>query len=649
MQRVVSGSAKGARILSVAAHAVPKVGLLTALLCSTQIAPIALPAAAQTADVVADDGETVILGEIVVTTRRTEEVLEDVPGSVVVITDEELERSNAIEGIDVLERLPNVNFTEASDPSDVEISIRGISDLVGANAASGPTNGVFVDGVLLNPTGTFIGINPNLLDLERVEVAFGPQGTAFGRGTIGGAINYVTKKPTEELEFTLSGGVGSFPDGDLRAVANAPILENGLLSARIVAFGRYSDGFLDLTTIGDDSASQDYGGRISLRSQPTDRLTFDISASFDRSEFDAPSASLVSDAEDGDPQSPINFVEQDRLDRLLITGDIAYEFDFGTLTSKSSFLNTDFDSLADSDFTELDIITTDLDAEDRSVSQEFRFESAEFDLPSQFGTIAVNGGVSFSFNRGDNAFIVDTGSDFFAGATALAQGLLPPTVLPPTASFVDDGGFGGLDSRQDVDTIGIYGDVRWRPVPPLELAVGARFSRDRVKVSSVSTGAGLISTGIGLLEIPGLGTIPFDTTALLDPVFPPEPFAEEEETFSAVTPNASILYEWSDTFTTYASFSTGFRAGGFSASSTEGLVPFDEEKVRSFEAGFRARFLENRLQLRANGFFLDYDDVQVTSTTDQIGILIVDNAAAARSVGSEIGITVVPVTGLRAD
>ncbi len=507
----------------------------------------AAPALAQDAEpgtgpeTAAEAGATV-LDEIVVTTRRTEELLEDVPGSVVVLGDEEIERSNLEDTDDLIRRLPNVNFTEGSDPTDVDISIRGLANLVG-DSASGPTNGVFVDGVLLNPTGSVLGVNPNLFDLERVEVAFGPQGTAFGRGTIGGAINFVPKKPTDAFEAEISTEIGSFPDGEFRTVLNAPILPDGLLSARFVGFGSVSNGFIDLTTVDDAIDQNDIGGRLSLRSQPTDRLTLDFSASFDRSRFNAPRTATLDSVEAGDPTSDIDVVDDDDLDRALITGDVAYDFDFGTLSSKTSFLNVTLDSLDDSDFTALDIISTEIESLDQSVAQEFRFESAAVDLGRTLGTVSVNGGAAFSFNTNNDAFVVDSGPDFFPAVTVFATGL---GLIPPGSAIIDDGSFGTLSTEQDVFNLGIFGELRWAPTDRLELAAGARFNRDVVTVNTVGDGEGLLATSEGLLatEIPGVGPAVVPFLSPLPPVFPPTPFAEEEEVFTAVTPNASIRYDW---------------------------------------------------------------------------------------------------------
>ncbi|MEO1316131.1 MAG: TonB-dependent receptor [Pseudomonadota bacterium] len=558
------------------------------------------------------------MSEIVVTARRTEEAIQDVPGSVVVLSGEELERSNIENTAEAVFRLPNVSFTENSDPTDLSLSIRGITNLIGTGA-SGPTNGVFLDGILLNPTGATSGINPNLVDLERVETAFGPQGTAFGRGTIGGAVNFVARKPTDEFEASLSADVGSFPNGGARAVLNAPLLEDGLLSARLVAFGDITDGFVEFP-LGDgpDSVGRnDVGARLSLRSRPTDRLTLDASVSFDRSEFDASNSATLISVEDDNPVSGGSFVDQNSVDRFLASLQGNYDFDIGSLKSTTSFFRTDVDTLDDTDFTSLDFTVGSGSLDEQAIAQEFRFESDEFDAPLVGGSVSFNVGTSISFNEFDVLSVLDPGPDAFV-ILGESFGLGP---LPDDGSTVTTG------SEQEVFNFGVYGDVRWRPIPELEIVGGARFNLDRVTEIGET-----VSTGLSAFAIPSV------------------PFASGEETFTAITPNASIKYDWSDNFSTYFSFSTGFRAGGFSSGLT-GFDSFEEENVRSFEAGFRASLLDNRLTISGSGYFIDYDDIQV-AISEVVGgapVLTIDNAASARSVGTEIGIGLLPVEGLRID
>ena len=551
------------------------------------------------------------LGPVTVTARRTEELLQDVPGSVVVLTDEELRRSNVGNATDVLSRLPNVGFLSGSDPNTLPLSIRGVSNLAGAGT-SGPTNGVFSNGILLNPTGQAFGIDPNLVDLERVEAVFGPQGTAFGSGTIGGAINFVTKKPTEEFEASLETEIGSFPDGRGTAIVNSPILDKGLLSARLVAFGGISDGFVDFENVSDpDSIGRDdIGVRLSLRSQPTNRLTLDTSVSFDRTEYDAENEVPIDRFDDDDLVSEADFVGEGRIDRLLTSFEWVYDLDRGSIRSTTSFLQNESEIAEDTDFSQIDFDVTTGTLEERAIAQEVRFESESFTLPAQSGEVSFNLGVSTNFSEFERDILSDPGSDAFA-----------------LFGELDDGSTTLSSSKQNVFNVGLFGDARWRPIPALEIGFGARFSRDRVRQEGE-----VLTSGLSALASP------------------PVPFASEEAIFTAVTPSASIKYDWSENFSTYFTFSTGYRPGGFSALQT-GLSGFEEESVLSYEGGFRASLFDDRLLVTGSGYLLDYDDIQVTTVDDggSLPVFRIDNAAAARSVGSEIGVSVLPTQGLRID
>ncbi|MGF1462181.1 MAG: TonB-dependent receptor [Maricaulaceae bacterium] len=551
---------------------------------------------------------------ILVTARRTEEDLQDVPQSIAVLTAEEIERSNFGNVRDYLVRLPNISFTEGSSPVDTNISIRGISNFI-ATGASGPTTAIYVDEVIVNPTGGTIGIDPNLFDLERIEAVFGPQGTTFGRGAIGGVINLVTQKPTEEFSASLSVEGGSFPDGEVRGVINGSLTGDDKLTARLVAFGAISDGFVEfaapeLGSVGSES----YGARLSLRSQATEKLVLDLSGSFDRTNFDGTNTASVDSILGGEQLlSLADFQGPNQADRSLITARGTYDTGFGDFIATTSYFLASNDVASDSDFTPLDFFVTTGETVEDSVAQEFRFQSIDFDAPI-LGRTSFVVGANFSFNDFDSTFVLAPGDDAFFILTA---GL-------PGGPFPNDGSTVTTVFDQEVFNVGVFGDVRFRPIPKLELSAGARFNRDNVEVSGEN-----ISFGVAAF------------------VAPPIPAFFGEEDFSAVTPKGSILYEWTDTVSTYFSVSTGFRAGGFNSAAGAVGVPFDEENAISYEGGVKSTWFGGRLVFNANGFFVDYDDLQVVAV-DVIGGVATSfttNAASARSIGTEITLDANPFDG----
>lgn len=534
------------------------------------------------------------LRDITVTARRTEELVQDVPGSVLAIPSEEIERSNITTIQGVKQRSPNLNIAQTGNRQATDISIRGISNIAGVRA-SGPTVGVYVDEAIINPTGANTAVDPNLLDLERVEVLYGPQGTAFGRGAIGGAINYVTRKPTEDFEATIDAEVGSNPDGLVRTILNGSLSGDRTLMARLVAFGQYDDGFIDTPNIGGSTDSQDYGGRLSLRSQPTDRLTLDLSGSFDRTKYRANNyATLDSIEGDGGLEFLINRDGDNRVDRSLVNFRGTYDFDSGTLTSNTSYLDVRGRTEQDFDFTQIDVFFGETSNEQQSIAQEFRFESESAMVPLLGETgflVGVNGTWAEEKNEGE-----------------LTAGADNP-FAPPGATIVI------LPSTEKVFDIGVFGEFRFRPIKKLELAAGGRFTYNEVEFSQ-------------------------------------ETFETERISSSNFSPKGSARYDWTEDFSTYVLISTGFKSGGFNAFNTGPFSgrKFENETAINYEGGVKSSWFDDRLFVNASAFALFYNDIQVASLVDLGGGVIsrvVENAAKARSVGTELEITALPTDGLQ--
>lgn len=535
-----------------------------------------------------------VTDEIVVTARRFEEAVSDVPGSVVVVTEEEVQRSNIVDLFDYVERVPNLAIQEAGNPLDNDIALRGVSNFTGA-AASGPVVGFFLDDVSLNPTGSTNALNLNLIDVERIEVLFGPQGTTFGRSTIAGAVNFVTKKPSVEREATLELQGGSFLDGRVKGALAGSLTGDKLLTARFTAFGDVSRGFIELPNQDDFNGENNFGARLALRSQPTDRLTLDLSGSFDRTVFDQTNA-IAAETIDADP--PQNFETIDSgssVNRSLFVFDGNYDFDVGSLSSKTSLSRLSAEQLNGDDL-ELDLVTSSFTTSERSVAQEFKFEADGLQVPI-LGEVGFVAGVNFAFSEEDVTSNIDFGA--------------APLIASTTESVKD---------------FGVFADLRFRPVEKLELGAGARFTRSAVELEGEQAPS--------LVELPGL-----------PPIVIPGVTGTFEDTFTAITPRGSARYDWTDDFSTYVAISTGFRPGGFNPLGPSFGLGFKDERVINYEGGFRASFLDNRVDVSGTGFALFYDDIQITSVLAP-GVVAIGNAGKARSIGSEISINARPLDGL---
>lgn len=544
------------------------------------------------------DEDAFDLGTVIVTTaRRTVEAVSDIPGNVVVLDQDFLDDSNITDFTDATEFLPNTNVGTNSDPRRGEFSIRGISNL--NIAATSPTIGVFQNGVLQNGTGLRFNINPTLRDLERVEVLYGPQGTAYGRGTIGGAINYVTAKPVFEQEASLKLDYNDLDEVDAEFVFNTPLSDT--VALRGVLYGNDFPGFIDAPIAPETSSigSDNLGGRLSLRWQPSDAFTLDASIQYDESSYDGSFAATEESVLAGNPVQLSNTVPGVDIERTNYLLDARYSTEFGTFISTTGFIESTLNGTEDFDLGVDDNSVLVRDNFEDTFSQELRFESRDFDAGT--GSLSFNVGVNYSETSAETQQDFRT-NDFFT------QG-------PGTSNAI---------FTRDVENYGIFGDIRWRPTDRLEIAAGARYSDDSVKVRSQAVTTGSIAA-----------LIPSDDEVL-------------KASFSGFTPNVSVLYDWTETFSTYASFSTGYKPGGFAIQPGVGLTQFEEENAKNYEIGFRSSFFDNTVTVAGSIFRLDYEDIQVPLRIDPPNGFFggVDNAAEARSEGFELSVSANPLPGL---
>ena len=545
-----------------------------------------------------DDGPT-RLAPVTVTARRTKELLQDVPQSVVALDAEEIERSNIETLEDYFERAPNVAFTENGTRARNNPAIRGLSDLAGAGTSA--VVGFYVDETSITPLGSGVGIDTNLLDVERVEVVYGPQGTTFGRNALGGVVNIVTKKPSPEFEAEAAADFNSLPGGGGKFVVNGGLLPDGLLSARLSAYGEASDGFIDLSQAGasdpDSIGERSYGTRLALRAQPSDRLLIDLSGSYSGYETDGLNVITFDNFQAGDFTNDSDFIGQTSLDRYLAVARVEYDFDAFTLISNTSYFDAERTEDFDGDLSPLDITRVRDAGEDTSeVAQEIRLESESFDLPV-LGEAEAIFGANTSFAKGEGAFTFEFGTDSPIG--------------PGSSQSTSD---------SEAFSLGVFSDIRFRPLAGLEINVGLRYSRDEVEQTSDQVS-----------DVPFLPNVPSTT------------FSGD---FSSLDPKVSVSYRWTEGFLTYATVSTGYRSGGFNGpdSGAPGQ-PIEEENAISYEAGVKSTWLDQRLLVNLAGFYTEYDDIQV-ATPGVLTNSFVVNAAEARSTGMELTVAAEATDGL---
>lgn len=236
-------------------------------------------ASAQESNSTTSQSLTPVVEEIIVTAQRREESIQDVPISISALSGDQMDKLN-VRGIeDVFSRAPNVSAVTNGSRDRKEISIRGISNQLDpyTNIRSA-TYSFYIDEFNV-VAGTN---NPQILDLERVEVLRGPQGTYFGRNSIGGAINVTTRKPNDDWFAQIGLGYSSFDTREASAIVNVPIVE-GIFAIRGSGLFEASDGNIgNINSIGGGNDSDYKTGRLIARWTPTDSTTSDTTFSYTR-------------------------------------------------------------------------------------------------------------------------------------------------------------------------------------------------------------------------------------------------------------------------------------------------------------------------------------------------------------------------------
>lgn len=558
------------------------------------------------------------LEEVVVTSRRREESLQDVPIAVSAFSAESIER-NRIEGVDdVFSRTPNVSYTTEGSRDRKRLSIRGVTEFITeAGEATVPANtfGIYIDDFSV-ATATS---NPGVMDIERIEVLRGPQGTYFGRNAVGGALNITTRKPDNELFSEVTADVSRYETYEIGGTLNLPLVTDKLALRANVKY-QQSDGFIkNINPIGGGNDSEYKYGRLSLRYTPNDRLTLDVVASASDElvgmREGVPSGVLSAFTEslygtvtpDGVgywPQNTdrVNFNRPQEVGSKYqyITARTEYRWDKVRLTSVSGYLESKTFLRGDVDGGSQDLFYERKPYDRDALSQEFRLGSIE----GQVWDWTV--GAIYSRDRGNIDQATQVGND-------------QPFGLPV--------GFEVTRNTADNETIGmaVFGEAVWHATDRLDLLLGLRATRDKVKISEVTFTAGDARLSIS-----------------------------EEDTFEDISPRFTASYALSDASKVYATISKGFKSGGVQIAQNDLISDsYDPETIWNYEIGIKSEFLDGRARLNAAAFVMEWEDLQASfavADIDDAGTIVftsgIQNAAEATNYGIEAELSLLPTDRL---
>ncbi|MCX7198699.1 MAG: TonB-dependent receptor [Proteobacteria bacterium] len=527
-----------------------------------------LGATAATASMAQNTGNDLVLTEVTVTAQRTSASLQDVPISVTALSAEDIDRQQINNTLDVISKVPNlVGSNNVGLGSATSFFLRGVGQDESL-ATSDPAIGTYVDGVYI---ARQINNNAFLYDMDRIEVLRGPQGTLYGRNTSGGAVKVITRKPEDELKGYVDLSYGDYDAYSGRAMINAPISDT--LSLRLNGFVLGQDeGYIkNLTTKEEIWAPEGYGARAQLRFQPNDDVDFTLAVEYADEEGTGLTGSDFARNTDRNLFTVVSglrdqFAETDQtavtLGGTFKLGSVTVESITGWRDLNQRFL-LDLSDAAPSQY----ILPHKSNHE--QLSQEFVFSG-------EAGRVDWLAGVFYM----DEKNRTENGDELFLFGGAVA------------ANF-------RRDLRNDNESYGIFAEATFNLNDQWSFTAGGRQTEEKKTVNNtqffVAPGGG--PRNVGGNNYPG---VPGGLVRLWGN---PEILANGEPTkldFSEFTPKLALQYRHNDDLLTYASYTEGFKSGGWNARVTDvrDFVAFQPETVKSMELGVKSEWMDDRL--RAN-------------------------------------------------
>ena len=584
------------------------------LIASVLAGLVAAPAFAQSSDAPAANAANEDTSAIVVTARRREETLISVPIAITALSGQQLADKGAMDITALAETVPNVTL-ESSRATNSTLSafIRGVGQ---QDPVAGFEQGVgiYLDDVYLNrPQAAVLDI----YDVERIEVLRGPQGTLYGRNTVGGAVKYVSRKLSAKPHFAARATYGSYNQLDGVITASTPVGSDGVLRIGGSLARLTRDGFGKNLTTGLDNYDKDvFAGRGTIEVHGTGifaRLsgdfTHDMSDPRGGHRFvpgmvsGAPVLSNVYDTQGG-----LNFPKQDVKSWGTSLFLEAQPTDGLTLRSITSYRKDDSATPIDFDA---------LPAQDVDVPGYYRNRQFSQEVQALISTGKFNGLIGF----------------YYLDASALTQFDVRLFVQYPTPFLLT----AYTDANIKTETMAGFADFTYDFTDQLSLSLGGRYTWDK------RDGAILRQFYLG-------GGSPVFGGAGIAYRAPLTNFSGNK-TFTKFTPKATLTFKPNSDNTLYASYSQGFKGGGFDPRGVGANAPvgvsqsdflsFKPETVDSYEVGYKANLLGRRLYIATAAFYMDYTDVQIPgSVACTVGGFttfcgVVNNAGKARMKGFE--------------
>ncbi|MBK6721008.1 MAG: TonB-dependent receptor [Sphingomonadales bacterium] len=507
--------------------------------------------------------------DIIVTAQKREEVLFEVPMSVTAVTGREISERGSRELKDLQYSVPGLSISELA-PGTEQVELRGVSVFSGQS-----TVGVYMDDLPLNAETAQSGLNMRLLDVARVEVLRGPQGTLYGQGAMGGTIRYITNTPgLEEFAGNVSAELATIKEGgtdsSIEGVLNLPIVQ-GKFGVRVAAAHQHFGGWVDNTTLNLKDANSGSSDIVRGRAlwRPDDKLSVSLTLSHQKLEVGSIN---LSDAN----RTTTSAVATPTSSKATIANlAINYDMNFATLVSSSGWVDR-------KDTNQYDLSPAFIPALEAPPPfglgyPSGTFASISYHVPSSNKIFSQEVRLS-SGGKGPLQWTI--GGMFRNSRTATHSfAIVTPNIVP--FDLISVNGTNPSNSR----SWAVFGELAWTRAPQLKVTLGGRYFEDKRKqdVNSATFGAASSDTN--------------------------------SAKFSAFSPRFNLSWTPSDSATLYVNVAKGFRSGGFNRLSAGlGLVTvpptYDPDTLWSYEFGGRFRSADHRFNAEFSVYYNDWTGVQ---------------------------------------
>jgi iron complex outermembrane recepter protein len=548
-----------------------------------------LPAATSATPPAPTETQAVALDPVIVTAEKSAADIQEVPVSITALSEAHIEDSGITTIEDVALQVPNMFISNWGTRGNSFVFIRGIGAV-----NNDPAVGFYVDDVNYLDYRVF---DTNLVDIERIEVLRGPQGTLYGRNSLAGVINIVTKKPDDTVKAGVEQTIAEYDDYRTSLYASGPIVSEKLFLG-LSGNWEQRDGYKHNDYLGQDVDDRDdWIGRLHLRWTPNEM--WDVTASLDGERLRDGAYPLTSLDNSRNQPDRVAYDDAGYNDRDALGGSlrVACDTTMLSMTSLTAFRHYDDKAFNDQDFSIYPMATAFEEMDDDQFTQELRFASPDGGRRTRW----IAGLYGFEADQ-EHYLMMDYAPD--------VVGIGYPQVTVHTTSSVETYG------------LAVFGQITRTMNDNLDVTGGLRYDYEKSRLDFTS-----------IMDMAGLGS----SASTLD----------DNIDGDAWLPKLQLDYRWRPTLMTYASVSRGYRSAGFNmAFDNPANQTFDAEFSWNYELGLKSSWFDKRLTANAAAFYIDLKDQQVVQLIST-GDTYISNAGESRSMGMEAEIVALLAEGVR--